>query len=141
MRSLIAVLSMSAILTLACTEVTQTVGPTTVETAGQSPEASKPAPTIAPASPSSGTVSLDPDSITVAVGVTAHVKVVVTDAAGAEVDSGSITVSVADASVLRYTGVDARTVSFLGVRAGATSVSISASGLQASLVATVTAAN
>ena len=73
-----------------------------------------------------------------AVGGTVHIKVVVTDAQGVEVDSEAIAASVADTSVLRDTGVDARTISFVGVSAGTTSVIISASGLQASLVATVT---
>ena len=138
MRLFVQIAISVALVTIGCTEVTQTVGPTTVETAGQPPDASKPAATIAPASPTSGSISLEPDSITLAVGDTVNVKVVVTDSQGVEVDSESITPSVADTAILRYTGTDARTVSFLGVKAGTTSVIISASGLQASLVATVT---
>lgn len=137
MRLLIAALSVSAFLILACTEVTQTTGPTTVESGEAAPE-SRPAETISPASPASGTLSLEPDSIAVAVGKTVYVKVIVTDAQGVEVDSEAITSSVADTSVLKYTGTDARTISFVGVSVGSTSVIISASGLQASLVATVT---
>ena len=136
-KALIVVLAMSAIM-MACTEVTQTTGPVIVDPE-KSPEAAKPAATVGPSTPASGTISFDPDSITVAVGGTVHVKVVVTDAGGAEVESVSITASVADTSVLRYTGTDARTVSFLGVKTGTTSVIISASSLQASLTATVTA--
>ena len=136
MKSLIAALYVAIL--LACTQVTQTVGPTTVGAAGQSPEASKPAAAIAPSPPASGSISLEPDSITAAVGDTAYVKVIVTDGQGVEVDSKSITASIADTSILRDTGVDARTISFIGVKAGTTSVIISASGLQASLTAIVT---
>ena len=135
MKSLIVALFVSATLTLACTEVT--TGPVIVET-GESEKASEPTAKIGPSSPASGTISLEPDAITVAVGGTVNVKVVVTDPQGVEVDSISITPSVADKGILRYTGTDARTVSFLGVKAGTTSVIISASGLQASLIATVT---
>ena len=70
------------IVTIGCTEVTQTVGPTTVETAGKSPAASKPTAKLGPSSPASGSISLEPDSITVAVGDTVNVKVVVTDPPG-----------------------------------------------------------
>ena len=135
MKALISALFMGAIL-VACTDVTQIVGPTTVVDAGKSPA---PEATVASSSPVSGTISLDPDSITVPVGGTVHIKVVVTDPAGAEVDSVSITASVSDKSVLRYTGTDARTASFLGLKEGTTSVIISASSLQASITATVTA--
>ena len=135
MKSLIAALFVAIL--LACTQVTQTTGPTTVESEG-APETSAPAAKIGPSSPTGGTISLTPKSITVSVGSTVHVKVIITDAHGAEVDSESITTSVADSSVLRYTGTDARTLSFLGVKKGTTSVIVSAADLQASLSATVT---
>ena len=137
MKSLIAVLFVAIL--LACTQVTQTTGPTTVES-GELPETSSEPTAKVPSAPASGTISLTPPkAISVAVGSTVHVKVVVADASGVEVKSASITASVADSSVLRYTGTDARTISFLGVAQGTTTVIVSASSLQASLTATVTA--
>ena len=70
-----------AILLLACTQVTQTTGPTTVES-GESETSSTPVGTVVPADPVAGTITLTPQSITVAVGGTVHVKVVVTNAFG-----------------------------------------------------------
>lgn len=86
----------------------------------------------------SGTITLDPPSGTVAVGKTLNVMVVVRDANGTEVPSENISVNILDKTVVSLTEIDGRILAFSGVSPGVTSVIVTASGLQTSMVITVT---
>ncbi len=119
----------------ACTEVTQTIQPSPVDVSVSGP-ASTTGETPTPAS--GGTITLEPSSIEVQVGKNVAVMVIVRNANGVEVPSENISVSIVDKTLVRLVEIDNRIIiTFGGLAEGQTSVLISASGLQASLDATV----
>jgi len=131
MRALLLVLA--AAMLAACTEVTQTLSPSDVNVTSEQPTPT----TTAPPSQASGTITLEPASVSVAVGKNVNVQVTVRDPNGVEVPSENLSVNIADKSVLRLSEIDGRILQFEGLAAGTTSVIVSTSGLQTSLVATV----
>ena len=90
-----------------------------------------------PAGPT-GTIILEPSSLSVSVGSNVNVKVIVRDENGQEKPSQNISVNVIDKTILTLVEIDGRILAFGGLAAGTTSVIVSASGLQTSLVASVT---
>ena len=93
--------------------------------------------------PMTGTIMLEPSSLTMAVGKTRFVRVIIMNSLGVELPSVDITVAIADTDILRFDGADGRTLSFYGLSTGKanfidTEAVITASGLQASLPVRVT---
>ena len=128
----------AALIFLGCTPPPPS-GPTTVSTTvvvGAADDTSK-------KSPMAGTITLEPSSLTVGVGKTRFVRVIVKNSLGVEQPSVNITVAIADMDALRFDGADGRTLSFYGRSVGDadfvdTEAVITASELQASLPVRVT---
>lgn len=91
-----------------------------------------------PTTPAPGSVTLNPPSAEVAVGKNINVQVIVRDAAGQEVATEDLTVSIANTAVVRLVQIDGRIVQLEGVAEGQTSVIFTVAGpLQASMIVTV----
>ncbi len=132
MKTTISLLVVLAFLFVGCTDlsITQITNPSDVAVGMSEP--------VEPAEPgSSCSITLEPSSITVAVGKQVHV-LVTARCDGQEVPSADITASVNDKTVLRFAGRTDRTLTFEGLAVGETDVIVTASRAQASLVATVT---
>lgn len=123
-----------AFLLVGCTDVTQIVNPSDVVVG---PQPTEPTPPTTPGPGIAGTVTLEPPSIELDVGQTVFVTVTVRDSGGQDVPSENISVNILNTSVLRLTEIDGRIIALEGLTAGVTSVIVTASGLQTSLVATV----
>ena len=133
--TLFLVLTVAGFLSVACNEIFQTVSPSPVEVTITIPTGEE----LDPTPPeTSGTITLEPAAVEVEVGKNVNVKVTIKNAAGQEVPSSNISVNISDRTILELVEIDERIIQFGGVAAGSTSVIISAGGLQASLVATVT---
>lgn len=119
-----------------CTEVTQTIQPSPVTV-----EVSQPTAPDEPAAPNPagdlGTITLEPASGEVAVSKNVNVMVIVKDSGGVEIPSENISVNIIDKDIVELVEIDGRILTFGGVAAGITSVIITASGLQTSIVITV----
>ncbi len=118
-------------------EITQTTTPGAVDVNIQQPTAAPTDTSTGPGTADTGTINLEPRAISVEVGKNVNVKVVIKDGNGQEVPSENISVNIIDKTILSLVEIDGRIIAFEGVSAGVTSVIISASGLQTSLVATV----
>ncbi len=85
-----------------------------------------------------GTITLEPaGNIQIEVSKNVNVKVIVKDSTGQEVPSENITVNIVDKTIVGLNQIDGRIITFAGLSAGVTSVIITASGLQTSIVITV----
>ncbi len=128
----------ATLISISCTEVTQTIEPSPVEVTVTQPGAPE-EPDQTPTTPGvSGTITLEPATFEVTVSKNVNVKVIVKDSNGKEIPSENISVSILDPTVLELVEIDNRILTFGGVSPGVTSVIITATGLQTSLVATVT---
>ncbi len=117
-------------------EIIQTITPSDIDIVVEAP--APPPPVEFPTDNTNlGTIRLDPSSATVGVGSNVNVMVVVTDSNGTEVPSENLSVNIADLDILRLQQIDGRIIQFEGVSPGETSVIVSASGLQTSIVITV----
>jgi len=123
-------------LVASCTEVNQFLNPSSVDVSVTNP-AIDTSTTVDTPPGAVGTIALSPASLQIAVGESANVQVVVTNANGVEVPSENLSVNISDQGVLRLVEIDGRIIQFEGVATGVTSVIVSASNLQTSLVATV----
>lgn len=138
MKKAFLVLLALALLAFQACEVVQTSTPSPVEITITQPP---PTPTDTSETPppgATGTITLEPANVQVKVGGNVNVKVIVRDDNGVEVPSQNVSVNIIDKTVLSLVEIDNRIIAFQGVSTGVTSVIISASGLQTSLVATVT---
>ena len=132
-RETIGALVALVFLVVGCTEVTQTIEPSPVDVNITTP--TTPPEPSSPDNPGpSGTITLDPPRGSVAVGKNLNVMVIVRDPNGVEVPSENLSVNIADKTVLRLNEIDGRVLQFEGVAVGTTSVIVSASGLQTSIV-------
>jgi len=137
------VLSALACFGLAACDITQTVEPSEVHITITTPDAVVATGTESGSgSPTERTeISLHPASIEISVGenvnVTVIVELVAEDGTRMEIPSENISVSIANDSVIRVVEIDGRTIQFVGLAEGVTSIIIRASDLQDSLVATV----
>ena len=77
------------------------------------------------------TIELVPPSAKITVGTRSFVKVVVSDAAGQEIKTEQLSVAIADSSIATFDEIAGRTIAFLGVSAGYTTVVITANEVQA----------
>lgn len=125
-----------AILSVGCTEVTQTIEPSPVSIDVNAPGTTSvgdPPPTTTVG----GTIELEPPNGEVAVGKNLNVMVIVRDTNGQEVPSENITIAIANLTIVRLVEIDGRTIALEGLAVGSTSVIVSASGLQTSMVVAV----
>ncbi len=97
--------------------------------------ADTPAPEETPPS-STGSVTLSPTSITIAVGQVVNVTVTARSS-GQEIPSSDITVNILDDTIARFAGRTDRTIQIQGLAVGETEAIVTASGSQASLPITV----